>query len=80
MPSAGTVRSRMASAEKLPASACSASVQRKTPDSDAPVTATRTPSANLAAKTATSGKREATWMNFSYRAACGIGKRTSVMS
>ena len=29
------------------------------------MTATRTPSANFATKTATSGKREAGWMNFS---------------
>ena len=71
MPSAAGFMPLMASGEKLAESAASASAQRKTPLSEAPVTATRTPSANLATKTATRGKREARWIELLVAGALG---------
>ena len=63
-PSAETVSPSIASGEKFPASAASASSQRNTPFSPAPVTPTPTLSANFATNTPTSGKREAGCSNF----------------
>jgi hypothetical protein len=53
-PAASGFSDPMAPAEKFCASACSAAVQRNTPDCPAPVTATRTPPATRATATPTS--------------------------
>ena len=65
MPAPDRLSPESASAEKSADSAASASDQRNTPSSEAPVTATRTPSAYFATKTAVRAKREAGWSNFS---------------
>ena len=79
MPAPSSVSPDTASAAKFAESAFSASVQRNTPPFEAPVTATRTPSAYWATKAPTSAKREAGCSNLAYAARWGTGKRTSVM-
>ena len=64
MSSADTVSPSTAEAAKFDDRAFSASAQRKTPLLLAPVTATRTPSLNLATKTPVRAKRLAGWLNF----------------